>query len=194
MPRRRDTFPAASVEDNMNLKENNYRMEFPEGAILPFEERVLASGLCDFALPMAFTTSKGVKTITYECTGYTPLSALKISSVRDTYEILEKTMITLSKVNEFLIDINKVTLDMDTVFYHLKHKDVKIAYVPENTGKRILQKTLDFVRCLGENGDPRTKEYLRRTADAIDLYNYCLRDIIRYIGTLKREIYLCGIK
>ena len=179
----------------MNLRENNYTLKFPEKTILGFEERVLASGLCDFAIPMQFTTSsKGVKIVSYECSGYAALCELKKSNLRDVYEILEKTMITLSKVNEFLIDINKITLDMNTVFYHLKHKDIKLAYVPEPGSEMIHKKILRFIDELGKDAEPRTREYLSRTGDAIHRHNYCLDDIIRYIGTLKQEMYLCGIR
>ncbi len=194
MQGQRATCPALSVEDNMNIKENNYTLEFPEEAVLPFEERVLASGLCDFALPMRFSTSKGVRSIYYECSGYTALSELKISNVRDIYEVLEKTMITLSKINEFLLDINKVSLDLDTIFYHLKHRDIKIAYVPEESDERIMRKILRLIERLGANGDATTKEYLKRTAEAIDRNNYSIGDIIRFIGNLKREMYLSGIR
>lgn len=178
----------------MNLRENDYVLEFPEEAILPFEERVLASGLCDFALPMQFTTSKGIKRVSYECSGYRALAELKLFNLRDIYEVLEKTMITLSKVNEFLIDINKLTLNMNTVFYHLKHKDIKLAYVPEECGGTISGKILRFLDVLGEGGEARTREYLKRTAEAIRQQNYSLQDIVRYIGALKREMYLCGIR
>ena len=46
--------------------------------IAPFEEKVLASGLCDFALDMTFSRFRGSTRASYDCTGYVAVRELDL--------------------------------------------------------------------------------------------------------------------
>ncbi|MEG0156393.1 MAG: DUF6382 domain-containing protein [Anaerovoracaceae bacterium] len=178
----------------MNLKENNFNLEVSEESLLPFEEQVLASGLCDFALPMRFSKDNGKSKIVYECSGYSSIKDLQLVKIRDIFEVLEKSLITLNKAGEFLIDVEKVSLTTETVYYHLKHRDVKIAYIPGEASLGIFQNVLRFIGQLGEHSQEQTKVYLKRTSEEINKRNYNLKDTITFVGELRREIHLCGIE
>ena len=69
------------------LRENGYRREIGEGRIMPFEEKVLASGLCDFTLPASFINEKDKKWVVYDCGGYTALSELPLTEPDKVLEV-----------------------------------------------------------------------------------------------------------
>lgn len=178
----------------MTIRENDFKLDIEEGLILPFEEKVLASGLCDVILPMRFAGGHGRRSLMYECSGYTAVSELDLRGIRDIYEVLEKTVLTLAKAQEFLLFPEKIVLSGETVFYHLKHRDVKIAYVPDIEKRSIGSKLKKFIDELASYGDDNAKSYLKRTSSAIAIYNYNLKDTVNHVGEIKREMFLCGIR
>ena len=128
-----------------NLRESGYRMEIPDGRIAPFEEKILASGLCDFALDMSFSRLRGKTSASYDCTGYVAVRELDLTTPQKVFEVLEKTLLTMTHAGEFFIDRDKVLLNADTVFYNRRCKDVRIAYFPRSEGMEIRQSVEEYV-------------------------------------------------
>ncbi len=179
----------------MELKENNYEIEIPEESIKPFEEKVLLSGLCDFIIPMSFSSYGGKRKITYECSGYASIKELKISKVRDVFEILEKTLISLNKSTEFLLDPHKITLTPETVYYNLKQKDVKIAYIPSENKSKSLNDSISFyIDRLSEGVTEEAFKYLASIKENMKKGHHSIKELITKVGEMRREIYLCGIE
>ena len=179
----------------MDLKEKNYEIEIPEESIKSFEEKVLLSGLCDFIIPMSFSSYGGKRKITYECSGYASVKELEISKVRDVFEILEKTLLSLNKSTEFLIDPLKITLTPETVYYNLKQKDVKIAYIPsENKSKSLNDNISFYIDSLSEGAAEEACKYLDHIKESMKKGHHSIKDIITKVGEMRREIYLCGIE
>ncbi len=177
----------------MNLVEKNFVIEVKETKVMPFEEKVLTSGLCDFVLPMKFKKSKGMSKITYDCSGYSTISQIKLQGIKDILEILEKTLITYNKSNEFLINSEKIALTVDTVFYHLKYRDVKIAYIPSQEHRSFKENLEIFINQLKEYGDGQSRRILDKTYEEIQCRNLNAKEAINYIGSLRRELFASGI-
>ncbi len=174
----------------MNLKEMRYQVDVPEGRIRPFEERILSSGMCDFALDMTFATLRDSKHITYDCGGYIGAGEMDLSDLRKRFEILEKALISLNKAGEFFIDRDKILLNTDTVFYNPKYKNVKLAYYPREKDVIILDNVLGFLEALGERTTAQGKSYLDRVAEIYRNNNCDLSDMIQGAGELRRELFL----
>lgn len=178
---------------DVNLRDRDYCLEMEAGFFKAYEEKVLASGLCDFALPMQFTCRDNMQKVYYDCSGYTVVSEMKFDTVKELLEILEKTLLTFNKAKEFLIDQNKVGLHINTVYFHRKYRDVKIAYIPEEE-KSKTTKIMEYIDELGKYVDEQCRDYLKRVKMAVINENLNLKDTINLIGKLRRVVYECGIR
>lgn len=171
-----------------SFREAGYKMEIPDGRIAPFEEKILASGLCDFALDMTFTHARGCTQAKYQCAGYVAVGELDLSAPQKVMEILEKTLLTLSKAGEFFIDRDKVLLNVDTVFYNRRCKDTKIAYYPRREGQQIAKSVEAYIRELSGMADEKGRRLLERTVDLFRRNNCDLPQMITVVGELRRAI------
>jgi hypothetical protein len=178
----------------MNLRETNYELELPEDYIRPFEQKVLESGLCDFAVPMSFFRYNGKQRIRYECSGYVAFSEVNLSDTSNVFEIIEQTLLALKKSGEYLIDPGKVTLNQDTVYVHHRHKDVRIAYVPGQCGTTPrYQNLMDFFLLVEARIPDSGKGYINKLKEEMILNNRSLTDLVTIVGEIRREIYLCDV-
>ena len=176
----------------MNLRETNFTLKVNYEDIKPFEEKVLASGLCDFAIPMTFYNHKNERNITYDCSGYSSIRDIKPTTTNEVFEIIEKTLKTLNKTREFLIRSTKLTLSIDTVYYNMKFKDVKIAFVPCEEGN-INERIVDYINQLKTFANEETTEYIKCIVDSIDSKNSNMKDMLIYIREQRRILQKCGL-
>ncbi len=177
----------------MILRENGYELKLEKGDIKPFEEKILFSGLCDFIIPMQFSNVGEEKIITYNCSGYAALRDLKLINSREIFEILEKTLLTLNKTMEFFIPPEKVTLNKDTVYYNLKKKNVRIAYIPTNSGN-LFDHLNSFINELAEEASEETVEYLMSVKKDLHFYNRNLKELAGFVSEQRKRIHQCGVK
>jgi len=179
----------------MNLREMNYEIELNEEWVKPYERKVLESGLCDFAVPMSFYRSKGKEKIRYECSGYVALSDVKMSTLSEVFELLEKTLLALKKSGEFLINPEKILLTQDTVYFHHQHHDVRIAYMPgmweQSYGNQNVMNFLGLLQQMVSNPDTK---YFQNLQYELEQNNRSLSDMIVLVGEIRREIFLCNIQ
>ena len=172
----------------MILRDTDYTLDFPKESIKLFEERILASGLCDVIVPMSFQTGKNVKSVTYDCSGYASVRDLEPKNIREIYEILEKTLITLSKSTEFLISPEKITLNIDCVFYNLRSRRVRIAYIPSERGT-VWEHIYGFAMELMNMAEEEAKNYLSELLEEGRLNNYNIRDMAKIVREQKRILF-----
>ena len=178
---------------HINLREAGYRLDIPEGSIAPFEEKILASGLCDFALDMTFTRFRGSTRASYDCDGYVAVKELDLMRPQKVFEVLEKTLLTLNHAGEFFIDRDKVLLNTDTVFYNRRCKDVRIAYYPREKGMEIRESVAEYVRELQTLTGERAGALLERTLVLFSRNNCDLPQMITVVGELRRAVAVQGI-
>lgn len=176
----------------MDLKKNGFEIELSAEEIKPFEEKMLFSGLCDFIIPMRFSNTEKGKKVTYDCSGYTSLRDLNLKSAKEVFEILEKTILTLNKSVDFFIPHEKVSINKDTVYYNLKKKHVRIAYIPSKTGT-LTENLNAFIDELTEEVDEAAGEYLQCIRKDLNYYNRNLKDMAGFVSEQRKRIYQCGI-
>ena len=173
---------------HINLREAGYRLDIPEGSIAPFEEKILASGLCDFALDMTFTRFRGSTRASYDCDGYVAVKELDLMRPQKVFEVLEKTLLTLNHAGEFFIDRDKVLLNTDTVFYNRRCKDVRIAYFPRSEGMEIRQSVEEYVRELAAMTGEKGRSLLERTLLLFSQNSCGLPQMITVVGEIRRAV------
>ncbi len=171
----------------MELRKNNYSRMFGKGEILPFEEKVLSSGLCDFVLPANFIKEKDKKWIVYDCSGYTSLSEIKFSGFDEVLEVLEKSLNNLRKVSEFLIDPCKVRMNGQTVFHNLKRRDIKFAYMPAESDS-MADNIAELIECLQLKVGNEEKRILREMQERMLCRNMSLREMADHVSMKRREL------
>ncbi len=177
----------------MRLKDSGYEVEVREDEIKLFEEKVLFSGMCDFIIPMKFSNIEHARKITYDCSGYASVRDLKLKSAREIFEVLEKSLITLNKSIDFFIPPEKVTFNIDTIYYNMKRKNIKIAYIPSVNGN-TMDHLNEFIDQLTIYANNETKEYLKSVKKDLNLTNKNIRDMASFVSEQRKRIYQCGIK
>lgn len=174
----------------MNLRENEYELSFERGSFRPFEQRMIASGLCDMVLPMSFATLKDREVAKYDCSGFVAVRDMEGITFNLAFELLSKMLVTYSKSSEFFINPRRMKIGIDTVYYHMRSGAVRIAYVPEEE-EDVNTKVIRFVEELSKKTNEETAAYLDKIFDNIDKYNFKLKDMASYIMQQRRKI--CGI-
>lgn len=171
-------------------KNNEYKMSFNENAIFEYEKVMLSSGECSFLIPMVFIGEDDRQTAYYNCSGYTPLSHFTVEKTEDALYILEKILLILAHVAEYLIAPARITLNTDTVFYDGHKGDIKIAYVPAASDAVSIRRNLLklIVQLKGDINDSQ-KAYLDMVASMVHQNNYQLRDLVNTIGAIRRKLY-----
>ncbi|MDD4200325.1 MAG: DUF6382 domain-containing protein [Eubacteriales bacterium] len=169
---------------------NEYKMCMREESILDYERVMLSSGECNYLIPMLFIGEKDKLTAYYDCRGFVPLSRYKIEKTTDALYIMEKVLLIMSNVIEYLITPSKILLTTDTVFYDTESEKIKIAYVPADDNQDSLRRNLiNIIAQLKAEICDGQGEYLDRLANLVYANNYTLRDLVNKLGLLRRELY-----
>ena len=115
----------------MNLRKSGYEIEVKRENVSRLEEKMLESGLCNFVVPIWISREGDKVKINYECSGLTSMRELHLKRPKETFEIIEKALLSLNHSRDFYIPPEKLKLSMDTIYYNRQNRSVKIAYVPE---------------------------------------------------------------
>ena len=187
----RGTVSRKKDEDGMDgLRENGYRREIGEGRIMPFEEKVLASGLCDFTLPASFINENDKKWVVYDCGGYTALSELPLTEPDKVLEVYEKTLFNLRKASEFLIDPAKVKLGPETVYFDMKKRTVRFAYMPVE-GSSVAGNVRSFADYLAARTLAPLSAFITEITEEMMKRNMSLREMTGYVALMRRQPAIC---
>ena len=95
-----------------------FKMTFKEDAIHEYERVILTSGDCNHLIPMSFIGENNKEIVYYNCSGFASISTFRVEKTDDALFIIEKVLLILSNIVEYLITPAKVTLNTDTVFYN----------------------------------------------------------------------------
>ena len=153
----------------------------------PYEEKVIASGLCDFSLPAAFVTVNDEKQAIYDSSGYTRLDEMEFENIDEMLELLEKAMANLKKAGEFLIDPNQIVLNDKTVFLDRKRRDVKFAYIPSRV-QRPMQNVIELTNYLEHIAQPMYKQVLGNLSNSIRAGHLSLKESASRTSVVRREL------
>lgn len=172
-------------------KNDEYKITFKENSIHDYERIMLTSGDCSYLIPMVFMGENGDETAYYNCSGFASLDTYSIEKTEDALFVLEKVLLILGHVAEYLISPAKITLTASTVFYRQESGEIKIAYVPlPDEAVSLRRNLIRFIAQLKVDIKDGNSTYLDQAARLIHYGNYRINDIIGQIGLLKRELYL----
>lgn len=174
----------------MSLRNNQYELRFKKGSFLAFEQRVIASGLCDLVLPMSFSSIKDMEIARYDCSGFVAVKDLEGITFNFAFEIITKLLYTYDKTSEFFINPRKMRIDLDTVYFHLSSRLVRLAYVPEEE-EPVFIRVRRFAKALSTKTNEETAAYIDTIFSGIEKYNFRLDEMADYIIEQQRKI--CGI-
>lgn len=169
----------------------DFTMRVEENTFKNYERIMLTSGECSFFMPMGFFGEDGCEVVSYDCSGFAPLSSYRIEKTEDALFILENVLIIVGKSVEYLITPAKIKVTTDTVFYNRETGQVKIAYIP-NSGENVNLRTniALFIGQLGEDIIDDNKGCLMEIAKLITYNNYYIREIVNKIGLCRRQLYM----
>lgn len=171
----------------MKIRDNNFRLQLKEGAIKDFEKVVL-SEVNDIFMPMGFVSFDEGELVTYNCSGYSSLSQCNVTEVMEALEILERTLLLVNRASEYLISPNMITMNMDTIYFDRKSRQVRIAYVPAERETATLREHMaDFISEMGENIKDNEKMYINQVREQMEENNYYIQDMINVIGEIRRS-------
>lgn len=170
----------------MRIRDNNFRIQLKEGAIKDYEKIVL-SDVNDIFMPMGFLSYDEGELVTYNCSGYSSLSQCDIKEVLEALEILERTLVLVSRASEYLISPSMITLSMETIFYDRDSGRVRIAYVPVINEKASLRENMaEFITEIKDNLQMQEQVYMDKVKTQMEENNYYIQDLINIIGDIRR--------
>ena len=94
----------------------------------------------------------------------------------------------MSKSTEFLISPEKITLNIDCVFYNLRSRRVRIAYIPSERGT-VWEHIYGFAMELMDMAEEEAKNYLSELLEEGRLNNYNIRDMAKIVREQKRILF-----
>lgn len=171
----------------MRIRDNNFRVKLKDGAIKEYE-KVILSEVNDIFMPMGFVSFDEGELVTYNCSGYSSLSQCDIREVLEALEVLERTLILVSRASEFLISPNNITLSLDTIFYDRETHQVRIAYVPvEKAPANLRENMSSFITEIKDKLQDSDKVYIDKVKTQMEENNYYIQDLINIIGDIRRS-------
>lgn len=177
----------------MEIRNNDFKLRLKDGSVKEFEKVVLSSGICDLFMPMGFVRLEEGELVSYNCSGYTPLRHCDIEETKEAFEILEKTLILVNRAGEYLITPSKITLNMDTIFYNRKNRQVRIAYVPAEEAQLSLRENVaEFFTQMEGKLKGKDRAYLENVKTQMEEHNYYISDLINMLGEIRRKLYRQG--
>lgn len=169
------------------LRNNDFKLELKEGAIRDYE-KIILSQINDIFMPMGFVSTSEGELVTYNCSGYSALRQCRVTEVMEALEILERTLMLVSRAGEYLISPRKIMLSIDTIFYNRETHQVKIAYVPvENENASLRENMACFITEMENSVAGTGKTYLENVKKQMDENNYYIQDLINVIGEIRRS-------
>lgn len=168
-------------EFSIRLEENTFR---------DYEKIMLSSGECGYFMPMGFMGEKGAEIVSYDCSGFAPLSSYRVEKTEDALYILECVLLIIGRSIEYLITPARITINTDTVFYNKETSQVKIAYVPAAGNDLSIRRNLvSFIRQLKADICDGNGRYLDEAEKFIMYHNYYIREMVNKVGLFKRQLY-----
>lgn len=170
---------------------SEFKIRLEENTMRDYERIMLSSGKCNFFMPMGFMGDDDGEVVSYDCSGFAPLSNYRIEKTEDALYILECVLMIVGKSVEFLITPARITINVDTVFYNKDTGQVKIAYVPISENRASVRRSLAFfIEQLKADIRDGNENYLNEASRYIMYHNYYIREMVNKIGLFKRQLYM----
>jgi hypothetical protein len=163
------------------------RVETDAAGILPFEERILAMGRCDVALPAMFLTMGERRLARYDVTGFSRFTEYPFRGLDQVLGVLYELPLLLLDADDRLLRADRFVLDAETLFVDAKSLRPGLIYgAVEGEGffagyasLLALSRTWDHITGL--------PEAIRRAEERIRLENPDMKNLLRIMETVRRE-------
>lgn len=172
----------------MELQDRNYEICLPDSSIRPFEQKMLESGLCSFAIPMHFVRHGKKIRICYDCSGYTSLKALGRLPLPLAFEILEKVFLCLRTSGEYLISPDRMQLDLELVYFREESRDVRLLFLPGTTQDSSSRELIHFLNQFKDLLPPDGQRMIEKIASERTRRNRSFRELANIVGEIRREL------
>lgn len=170
------------------FEESEHNLKLKPCDIMEFEENLIASGTCDFILPARLMYEKTRLIINYDAGGYVCLSDFEVLGLEELLELLEKTLINLKSISQYLIIPERVTLNEETIYQNMRNGEVKFIYIPKRE-ESIITGVLRFIGILERYVMPESKRFVAEIYAIIRKYNLPLEDMITLVVIKRRELF-----
>jgi hypothetical protein len=164
------------------------RVELDAAGILPFEERILATGRCGVALPAVFLTLGERRIARHDVTGYSLFSEYPFRGLDRALGVLYELPLLALEAEDRLLSADKFVFSAETLFVDAKTLRPGLIYGGADTGEGFfagyasllaLTRTWEHITGLPEAA--------RRAEERIRLENPDMNGLLRIIETVRRE-------
>ncbi|MDR2295576.1 MAG: DUF6382 domain-containing protein [Clostridiales Family XIII bacterium] len=165
------------------------RVEADASELLPFEERILASGRCGAVLPVVVLTVNGKRLLRYDTTGFLRFADHPFRHLDEVLGVLHAVLPLLLEAEDFLLCADKFALSGEALFVDAKHRRPGLIYgVPqaERAGfaagfASLLALSREWAHITG------LPAAVRRIEESVRLENPDIGKLLRIVETVRRE-------
>lgn len=110
------------------MKMNNFEKIYDDGIIKGYEKEIVAEGICESFIPASFIREEDRVKVIYNYDGYVSLSSLSLSNL-EILELIESIIDKIEAASDMLVDFDRLSFNMDSIFYDCETKDVRMAFL-----------------------------------------------------------------
>jgi hypothetical protein len=165
------------------------RAETGADEVLPFEERILAAGLCRAALPAVILTVGGKRLIRYDVTGYLPFADYPFRSLDSVLGVLYEIPLLLLDAEDCMLRADKFAPGAETLFVEAASLRPGLLYGAAPASPEGFLRGYEALLALCRTWDHITglPDAARRIEERIGLENPDLGRLLRIVETVRRE-------
>jgi hypothetical protein len=165
------------------------RIETEAADVLPFEERILASGHCAAALPAVFLTVEGRRLIRYDITGFLRFADCPFRHLDEVLGVLYEVPLLLLDAEDCLLRADGFSLSGETLFVDAKSRRPGLLYGARSEDPAGFWAGFAELLALarGMNHITGLPDAARYTEERVYLENPDLKNLLRIVETVRRE-------
>ncbi len=135
-----------------------FKLSFLEEQVPLYHKEIIGSNLCDFLLPISFLSDQDTLWITYDFTGCIQFSEALLRRKDQGLFIAKETSLAIASVARSILLAENCLLDSEcfpvlanTLFFELRTKSIKLAYIPGMCGITTVRgRILNLIKTTGE--------------------------------------------
>ncbi|MBE6034051.1 DUF6382 domain-containing protein [Aminipila sp.] len=174
---------------------------FENNQIKDFEVKILASGHCEYFIPMSFIKLEGQLHVIYHTEGYKPLGLTQLNNPWEVLDLVEKFVLAVKGAQNHLILHTSYDWKLECLYLkaagersvNKNMEELKITFVPlkEEVKEGFSRRMVFFLKSMHFQ-HIRCSEYINMVIDKLESVDLSMESLINFLGELKREAYLCG--
>lgn len=184
------------IDSNMEIIYGNGRITIicKHNLLREYEKKVLASAMITGLAVVEFLRTDQIDRLTYNISGMKKISESNFSRLNDAFELFKKILTILLNADEYLIDIDKINLDYDSIYEDERKNNIRLLYLPsveKVPWQTSLSGLINEIKISYNRQD--LTNYLEQLNSYLSMSHRTIEDVLNKISELKREAHLCGI-